>query len=335
MTNKKETLIETLRGSLQGLETLPQLISEETIYDETGHVDCNFLTAILEWMSRAADLSVDVQKSLNRLLGVDDSDSPKRKAGTGGEGVSWNVEDILKHCSLVDNVMRLPRVQFNKKSYAEAKKRIEEAGGSWMGGKTQGFVFPFDARRVFAILQEKGRCDLAKDYQFFETPDDVADWLVTMAGGIDETDSVLEPSAGRGALVNAIRRACPDMVVDCCELLPENREWLSKLSYVRLMKQDFTEMAVTDKYTKIIANPPFSRNQDIRHVRKMYELLAPGGTLASITSQHWSFGQEQECIQFRAWLHEVGGVTYQIEPEAFKESGTSIGTMAVVIEKLK
>ena len=51
MTSKKEILIETLHGSLEPFKQLPTLIDKETIYDETGHVDTEFLTAILEWMS--------------------------------------------------------------------------------------------------------------------------------------------------------------------------------------------------------------------------------------------------------------------------------------------
>ena len=76
------------------------------------------------------------------------------------------------------------------------KRWIEEAGGSWQGGKIQGFTFPFNPERVFSILKEGKRCNLQQDYQFFETPDDVADWLVMLAGGIHEDDTVLEPSAG-------------------------------------------------------------------------------------------------------------------------------------------
>lgn len=122
-----------LHGSLHELENLPELIDQETIYDETGHVDCEFLTSILEWMSKAVDISLNVQKSLNRLFGVDKvKEGKKNKAD---EGEQWSAEEILKHCTLVDNVLKLPVVRFNKKKYAEAKKWIEEAGGSWQGGK--------------------------------------------------------------------------------------------------------------------------------------------------------------------------------------------------------
>ena len=205
MTSKKEILIETLHGSLEPFKQLPTLIDKETIYDETGHVDTEFLTAILEWMSVNASIAIGVQKSLHRLLGIEENKESKK--GTADSVKNWSVEEILRHCTLENGLLKLPNVQFNKKSYAEAKKWIEEAGGSWQGGKAQGFTFPFNPERVFSILKEGKRCNLQQEYQFFETPAEVADWLVMLAGGIHENDTVLEPSAGRGALIKAIHRA--------------------------------------------------------------------------------------------------------------------------------
>jgi|GEM_PF-5246754 len=70
----------------------------------------------------------------------------------------------------------------------------------------------------------------------------------------------------------------------------------------------------------------------IKHVRLMYERLEEGGTLAAITSQHWKFASEKKCIDFRNWLKEVHGEVFEISAGEFKESGTSISTMAVVIK---
>ena len=264
MTNRKKNLIEALYGSFMFMDNLPELIDRENIYDETGHVDLEFMTAILQWMSRMAEISVKVQKSLNRLLGCDELEQ-NNKRNKDDSGSKWSVEDILKHCTLEDNVLKLPRVQFNKKSYAEAKKWIEEAGGSWQGGKVQGFTFPFNADRVFSILHEGKRCNLQQDFQFFATPAEVADWLVMLAGGVHEDEKVLEPSAGTGAIIDAIHRSCKDVVVDCFELMPENKEILAKKDNIRILGDDFTKCDVA-QYDKIIANPPFSKNQDIRHV---------------------------------------------------------------------
>lgn len=332
MTNKKETLIKALRGSVEQLNGLVEMTEEISVYDDTGYVDSDFLMEALSCVNTFMSASNTVVQKISSLLAPDTPIDKKKKLAD--EGKKWNVVEILKHCTLEDNVLKLPAVQFNKKSYAEAKKWIEEAGGSWQGGKIQGFTFPFNPERVVSILKEGKRCNLQQEYQFFETPAEVADWLVMLAGGIHEDDTVLEPSAGRGALIKAIHRACPSVIVECYELMPENREFLHTLDNVILLDEDFTKDSV-GYYTKIIANPPFSRNQDIEHVRLMYERLEEGGTLAAITSQHWKFSSEKKCVDFRKWLEEVHGQVFEIGADEFRESGTSIGTMAVIIRKLR
>lgn len=329
MTNRKKNLIEALRGSYMFIDNLPELVNKESIYDENGCVDTELMTAILEWMSRVSDVTTQVGNALGNLLGIEDDE---KKDDKKDEGIKWSVEEILRHCTLEDNVLKLPQVQFNKKSYAEAKKWIEEAGGSWQGGKVQGFTFPFNAERVFSILREGKRCNLQQDFQFFATPPEVADWLVMLAGGVHEDEKVLEPSAGTGAIIDAIHRSCPDVIVDCYELMPENKEILAKKDNIRILGDDFTKCDIA-QYDKIIANPPFSKNQDIRHVRRMYECLNPGGVLAAITGPHWEFGSESECKDFRQWLEDNRGKKFEIEEGTFKESGTGTKTIAIVINK--
>lgn len=329
--NKKETLIKTLRGSVARLNELSDMTEGIDVYDNAGYVDTKFLMEALSCVNAFMDASNTVVQKISSLLAPDVQIDEKK--GQADEGKKWNVEEILKHCTLKDNVLKLPQVQFNKKSYLEAKKWIEEAGGSWNGGKIQGFTFPFNAERIFSILKEGKRCNLQQEFQYFETPAAVADWLVMLAGGIHEDDTVLEPSAGRGALIKAIHRFCPSVMVDCYELMPENKELLQKIDNIRLLGDDFiTECSGT--YSKIIANPPFSGNQDIDHVLRMYKHLQYGGTLAAITSPHWRLGCEKKCVNFRKWLEDVvSGKIFEINSGEFKESGTGISTVAVVINK--
>lgn len=145
MKSKKETLIETLRGSTEQLHKIPQLLEGVSVYDDQGYVDNPFLFACLSSVNDFMNASKTVVETITGLLGPCGTESETAKKTD--EGKSWSVEEILKHCTLEDNVMKLPRVQFNKKSYADAKKWIEEAGGSWTGGKVQGFTFPFNAER--------------------------------------------------------------------------------------------------------------------------------------------------------------------------------------------
>ena len=95
MTNRKKNLIEALYGSFMFMDNLPELIDRENIYDETGHVDLEFMTAILQWMSRMAEISVKVQKSLNRLLGCDELEQ-NNKRNKDDPGSKWSVEEILR-----------------------------------------------------------------------------------------------------------------------------------------------------------------------------------------------------------------------------------------------
>lgn len=330
MTNKKENLIALLRGSVAQLKDITTAVDGIDIYTETGHVDTDFLMDALICINEFMSVSNIVVNSISTLLAPNVVVEEKEKKDDSGS--KWSVEEILMHCTLENNIMKLPQVQFNKKSYAEAKKWIEEAGGSWQGGKVQGFTFPFNAERVFNILHEGKRCNLQQEFQFFATPPEVADWLVMLAGGVHEDEKVLEPSAGTGAIIDAIHRSCKDLVVDCFELMPENKELLSKKSNINILGDDFTTYDL-GLYDKIIANPPFSKNQDIRHVRRMYEHLNNGGTVAAIMSCHWKIASEKECADFREWLKDVHAKVCDIEEGSFKQSGTGIETTAVIIQK--
>ena len=329
--NRRENLIETLHGDVSKFRELPELIKQVGIFDdETGCVDHELMFAILNLASTLETVTAQLVGTLNELLGPDPEPVDKKPKDKGG--ADWTVEKILSECVLEDNIMRLPQVQFNKKRYLEVKNRILEAGGEW-NGQLNGFTFDFDAKRVFELLKSGKRCNLQQEFQYFATPDNIADIAASKFSTLDGSHTILEPSAGRGSLVKAVRRRCPSAIVDCYELMPENKEKLSKLDHIRLLGDDFTQAEHPSEYDLIVANPPFSKNQDIRHVMQMYHDLKPGGIVAAITSRHWQQASEKVCKDFRAFLEEVSAQVYEIEEGAFKKSGTGVGTIAIVINK--
>lgn len=334
MTESKQNLIRHLRTTLVEVKGLPEMIEKEDLYLPDGvHVDTEFMMAMLQYVNNATDAAAAVMRSLQKLLGID-PDEIKADKKKNKEGKKWGVEDVLKHCTFNDNILRLPDVQLNPKSYAEVKKWITEAGGKWNGGKIQGFTFDFDATRVAGILMSGKRCNLKQEFQFFSTPPALAEWLVSLSD-VKPGYAVLEPSAGTGAIIKAIHKTCPEVVVDAFELMPENRQTLEKMINVSLVDEDFTQ-GVPRLYDRIFANPPFARNHDIRHARMMYDALDPnGGEMCVITSRHWVNAPEKECEQFRNWLHEVNAETHEIPNGVFDESGTSVATMAIVIKRNK
>lgn len=329
MTNRKKKLIELLTGSLQELEQLPEEILKEDIYDETGHVDTEFMMGIIDYMSKSADIAVRIQKALKHLLGCDDDDVKEKAKEKGGE--NWTPEKILQNCQWDGQLLTLPQVQFKQKAYLEAKKWIKETGGSWNTSK-QGFTWEFDANRVVQILLQGRRYNLQKEFQFFATPAKIADLAVSKFTSIEPYMTILEPSAGRGSLVKAVRRRCPSAIVDCYELMPENVEYLSKVDGAHIVGRDF--MNCHDHYDRIIANPPFANNQDIDHLYMMYDRLNVGGELSCIVSQHWKFANDQKCAHFRQWLEMNDAEVIDFDNGEFKESGTNVGTSLIFLTRM-
>lgn len=250
-----------------------------------------------------------------------------------------NKEQVLQQATVDGLIIKLPDVQLDRKVYLEVKKALELIGGKWKGGNTQGFVFSSDPQELLDSIQ--GEDNLKKDYQFFATPSSLADHIVQLAH-IRDGDTILEPSAGQGAILEAIN-GVTDIVPDCIELMETNRIILNQRFRVglkgRLIGQEFDHdfmKAPILQYSKIIANPPFTKNQDIDHIQKMWDCLKPNGTIVCIMSNSWITGSQRKQVEFRAWLHRMGTtetMIASIPSGTFEESGTMVGGTIVIIHK--
>ena len=239
-------------------------------------------------------------------------------------------QEILQACTISDLVVKLPDQKLDRKQYLEVAKALELIGGKWKGGKTQGFVFVLDPTELLAQIAGGEQRNLKKEYQFFETPQELANKLVGLAE-ISGSHVVCEPSAGQGAIAKAIRTARPNQLIQCWELMPINRHVLQKLPYIVLEGEDF--LTCTARYDRIVANPPFTKNQDIEHIRHMYDCLKPGGILVSVASIHWRMSSNKRELEFVAWLTEVGAEILSVPAGTFKSSGTSVGGVIIKIRK--
>ena len=240
-------------------------------------------------------------------------------------------EQVLQDCTVEGNVVKLPNIQLDRKDYQEVAKALELIGGKWKGGKIMGFVFVTDPTDLLYQIANGEKRNLKKEFQFFATPEKLADELVYLAD-LKQHDTILEPSAGQGAIVKAINKVC-DVVPDCFELMEVNTLILKKsgLSF-NLIGEDFLKNK-GKTYSKIIANPPFTKNQDIDHLKEMYNCLSRGGKLVCITSESWVNGSQKKQVDFKNWLEKEKAEIIDIEKGSFKESGTAVGGKIVVLEK--
>lgn len=241
-----------------------------------------------------------------------------------------NKEEVLKACTIDGYVVKLPDTQLERKTYTEVAKALELIGGKWNRSK-HGFLFKEDPTSLLTQIQNGEKRNLKKEFQFFATPDDVADFMIDLLR-VDEGDSILEPSAGQGALIKALLRQYPNSRIDAFELMDINRTFLKQIPEVNIIGEDFLTEPVEKKYDLIIANPPFSKNQDINHIMKMYSCLKSGGVLASICSKHWTFASGKKETAFRNFIEKENCTDiFPLEHGRFKNSGTMVGTQLIVI----
>lgn len=242
------------------------------------------------------------------------------------------VQEILQKCTVEGNIIKLPPGQLERKLYMDVAKSLELIGGKWKGGKVMGFQFKEDPTDLLAQIASGEKRNLKKEFQFFATPDDLATEMVQWAG-IVAGDIVLEPSAGQGAIIKAIQNFMPGKMVNYFELMPLNQTILSDMPNTRFAGADFLK-SKDQLWDKIIANPPFAKNQDIDHIRHMYDVLRPGGRIVTISSQHWQYATGKKETAFRDWLfEEVEASVNGIEAGAFEESGTKVKTFLIIIDK--
>jgi PRTRC genetic system protein E len=256
-------------------------------------------------------------------------------------------EEILQQCTVIGNNVKLPNVTLDYKlEYIPLKKKLEGIGGQWKGGKIEAFVFDSDPTELLTSLQDGNQINLKKDFQFFATPENLGMHLIGLSP-ISLTQpriKILEPSAGDGALIKCIHAIAPDVEVDCFELMPVNIKKLNALPNVFFMGEDFLQAVELDgqfsdkilfkeRYDLIIANPPFTKNQDIDHIYAMYKCLKPGGALVSIVSKSWTFGEQKKQVTFKNWLKSIGAYLEEVDAGKFKESGTMVGSMIISLRK--
>jgi len=143
---------------------------------------------------------------------------------------------------------------------------------------------------------------------FFPTPTPVADQMVREAG-LDPKNPlvrILEPSAGRGDLADAIAKEIGPGGIDCCEVNHTLREMLSE-TYAVFSEGDFLNMEPMAIYDAVLMNPPFERRQDADHIAHAYRFLSPGGVLVALCSPMLLQGSEKKCQAFREWFEDLGG----------------------------
>lgn len=212
-------------------------------------------------------------------------------------------------------------------AYVAVNRALEGLGGKW-DRRARAHVFPGPAGELVTAALDDGHVIPPQSFGYFPTPPDVAARLVHEAR-VEPWHTILEPSAGQGALLDAIGVEVPDAALTVIELLEANCAVLREKGYHPVCG-DFTRIAVRP-VDRVVMNPPFERKADIDHVCRAYGMLKPGGRLAAIMSAGSVQRLDRKTRAFGELLDARGDVTYLPE-DAFRESGTRVRTIMVTLD---
>lgn len=183
---------------------------------------------------------------------------------------------------------------------------------------------PFEAMRESL----KAGVKVVSAPQLFPTPAALAARVVE-AADIQPGHRVLEPSAGTGALLAAV----PVADVVCVEISQSLADALRRIA-TDVHCADFLSLTPDNigTFDRVIMNPPFTKQADIRHVIHAAKFLKPGGRLVAIMSAGVTFRTSELSREFHQLVCDRRGTIVDLPEGSFAEAGTAVRAVLVTLD---
>lgn len=138
-------------------------------------------------------------------------------------------------------------------------------------------------RLVMPVVDAASLRRYKKEFNFFETPELLANRMAELVDDVGLNAWILEPSAGLGALIRATAKAIKYEIrpIDFCEVQEEFASILTQSGAVRV-GSDFLQYHPGPSYDAIIMNPPYKNGMAERHVDHAWNCIRPGGKIVAL-----------------------------------------------------
>jgi hypothetical protein len=226
--------------------------------------------------------------------------------------------DILSRSTIGGKTLLLPG-QLERAVYQRVAKVIEAAGGKW-SRKDGCHVFPDPVSETLDLSNDTV-INVQQTYQSFYTPESLALRAAELCD-LTAGDTLLEPSAGEGALIKAaVSMGVFRSDITAVEVQPRLATRLQPIAG-RVVVGDFLQQnGALGLFNRVLMNPPFSQGDDIKHIERAVSYLAPGGRLVAICLNGPRQRQALDCAC--RWIN--------LGPGAFDD--TPVETALIVINK--
>lgn len=232
--------------------------------------------------------------------------------------------EVLSRSTITENSLVLPPDRLPRALYEKVNKALDAAGGKW-NSSAQTHLFKTDPRQALGLAIETGQIlNEQQSFQSFYTPGPVASQMMEHAD-LCAGMTMLEPSAGSGNLIRAaMSHGIFSGNIVAVEIDQRKTELAGLVSQVHY--KDFLQCnGDLGKFDRVLMNPPFTRGQDVAHIRHAIKFLEPGGRLVAICANSEKSSKALKHLALE-WINLGSG--------AFKDSGTEVNTAMVVIGKL-
>lgn len=178
------------------------------------------------------------------------------------------------------------------------------------------FDYDFLTNVRFQLLSNRSIPD-SVSHQFYPTPKFVGQEAIDRAQ-IEAHHEVLEPEAGNGDIADLI----PSDNLTCVEITELRCNILQSKGH-KTHQADFLEWSKDHEgeFDRIVTNPPYSKNQALRHVHASFHCLKPGGIMTAILSP---------TLKEKIKLEGASVIWSDSIPKAFRNTGITVKIVTII-----
>lgn len=193
--------------------------------------------------------------------------------------IDKETQDIFNQSVITENKVILPNVQLERNLYLKVNQHLDNCGGKW-NRKEKAHIFSNGTNKLKQSLDSGKTISVKKEFHAFYTPDFISKELIELAN-LNSKDIILEPSAGEGNLIKNIIKFTENIVA--VEINQEAyQELKEKFNDIVIYNQDFLLFRSDIKFDKVIMNPPFNKNEWVKHIKHCFSMLKDNGEIFAI-----------------------------------------------------
>lgn len=276
---------------------------------------------------------------------------PKGKVRVSTQ-ISAEVLSVLREAEVTEinglPALKLCSGQLERKLYKNVNEVLARLEGKWKGGRISAHLFPVHVplADLLQVVIETGQMPPKNPLAYYPTPDDVIRRMMGYMSLCMPPNVVLEPSAGTGSLVTAVKEQWSYAAVTAVEMDPVRavalRRNTAEWPDVTVHEADFLvwgkeALASGVRFDGVLMNPPFSINSKqmwVDHVNLAYSLLERDSALVAIVPPGIKFNEQKNIAALRQLVKDCGeGEIEELPANAFEEAGTNMNICILYLRK--